>query len=216
MPFAAGCYDPPEFPLITTVPIEAAPGSSCVDDPDTVVACTVDGDTLDAVACGADVGLRVRLLGIDAPELDHGSGAECGADAAHAELTRLVAARPVTLSFDLTCTDVYDRTLAYVYLMDDEIDPFRDEPGVEDLIVDLSAGDGGEALLVNEWLLWQGFVWPFDEDWVGPLILQQRLDSATSHARDGGLGLWSTCAETTTPPTPLSDTPAPVSHAEDE
>ncbi len=205
----SGCYQPPDFPLITTVPIEAAPGSSCLDEPDVTVACTTDGDTFDVTACGNDVGITIRMLGIDAPEVEHApQPADCGGDAAASELARILSGASVTLAFDELCTDVYDRTLAYVYLMDEEIDPFRDEPGVEELIVDLQAGDGGESLLVNEWLLWNGTVYPFDEDWVAPLLLQTRMDSAVGHAVDGGEGLYSSCAsQPTAPSAPVNDTP---------
>lgn len=213
---AGACYDPPEFPLITTVPIEAPPGSRCLDDPETIVACTIDGDTFDALACGTEAGFRVRMLGIDAPEVAHdGLEADCGADAAAAELARVLAARPVTLGFDEACLDTYGRTLAYVYLFDEEIDPFRDEAGVEELVTDLEAGEGGEALLVNEWLLWRGIVYPFDEDWVGPLIVQERLDAANAHAIDAGEGLYATCTDGTGAPSGIvGDTRATLHTAE--
>ncbi len=55
----------------------------------------LDGDTFDATdSAGGRV--RVRLLGIDAPEVAHGeSAAECGAAAATRQLGRLVTGRRV-------------------------------------------------------------------------------------------------------------------------
>jgi endonuclease YncB( thermonuclease family) len=75
----------------------------------TGIATAADGDSLRVQ------GDRIRLLGIDAPELDqlcwNGSGAEwqCGR-AAKAELARLVAAGPVDCQPE--GTDKYGRTLA--------------------------------------------------------------------------------------------------------
>jgi micrococcal nuclease len=70
-----------------------------------------DGDTLRA---GEE---RVRLIGIDAPEVD---GAECGADAATDALERLVpVGTRVLLVADEDPTDRYDRTLAYVHRASD-------------------------------------------------------------------------------------------------
>lgn len=77
-----------------------------------LLACTVtDGDTL---RCGEE---RVRLLGIDAPEL-HGCapGRRCvegdGA-AARATLARLIGGRRLTI--DRSGTDHYGRTLGVVF-----------------------------------------------------------------------------------------------------
>ena len=65
----------------------------------------VDGDTFEAS------GVRVRLIGVNAPEHD-----ECfGAEAAE-ELTRLIQGEYVTLKTDAQVLDDYGRTLAYVYL----------------------------------------------------------------------------------------------------
>lgn len=71
-----------------------------------------DGDTL-----VLDDGRRVRLLGIDAPELDaEGIVARELAARAGAELRRLAEARDVTLLVGFPSEDRYGRTLAYVEL----------------------------------------------------------------------------------------------------
>jgi endonuclease YncB( thermonuclease family) len=76
----------------------------------------VDGDTLHVEVAGED--WSVRLLGVDAPEVAHGStAADCGGDDATAGLARLAApGTAVTLSFDSRADkqDRYDRYLAYI------------------------------------------------------------------------------------------------------
>lgn len=82
-----------------------------LDGREVTVTSITDGDTLRA---GDE---RVRLIGIDAPEVD---GAECGADAATAALERLVpVGARVLLVSDQEPTDRYDRTLAYVHRASD-------------------------------------------------------------------------------------------------
>ncbi len=192
--FFVGCYQPPDFPLIETIPIEAAPGSSCLDRDEYVVACVVDGDTIDLTACGDEEGIRIRMLGIDAPETAKGDiPAECLADEAAAELSERLLGERVRLTFDVACTDVYDRVLAYVWLEDDALDAMAAEPGVDELLDELSAGADEPSLLLNEWLLYTGVVWPFDEDWVAPLIYQTRMDAAVAHAEAGASGVWGEC-----------------------
>jgi endonuclease YncB( thermonuclease family) len=74
-----------------------------------------DGDTFTIRADGASV--KVRLLGIDAPEVAHETTpADCGGDAAKAALaTLLPIGTPVTLTFDTYADrqDKYDRLLVY-------------------------------------------------------------------------------------------------------
>jgi endonuclease YncB( thermonuclease family) len=70
----------------------------------------VDGDTVDAQLTGGPM-LRVRLIGIDAPE-----AGDCGADAARAVLSQLVLGRSVSLVSDPTqpAQDSFGRSLFYV------------------------------------------------------------------------------------------------------
>lgn len=75
-----------------------------------------DGDTVGTVD-GAGERVRVRLLGIDAPEVAHdGKAGECGAADAAAALERLVLHQRVTLVDDPRADpiDRYGRRLAYV------------------------------------------------------------------------------------------------------
>ncbi len=74
----------------------------------------VDGDTIDVVGVG-----RVRLLGIDAPELGRGyDTAAPFAKEARDRLTALVLHRWVRLEQDGQALDVYSRHLAYVLTED--------------------------------------------------------------------------------------------------
>jgi micrococcal nuclease len=71
-----------------------------------------DGDTI-----LLDNGERVRYLGIDAPEIDHGKGkSEFMALAARDFNLKLVRNARVRLEFDQERKDRYGRLLAYVYL----------------------------------------------------------------------------------------------------
>jgi endonuclease YncB( thermonuclease family) len=79
-----------------------------------LVRAVIDGDTIDVSTVG-----RVRLLGIDAPEL--GRGYDTAAPFAHeakVRLTSLVLHRWVRLEQEGQALDAYDRHLAYV-LTDD-------------------------------------------------------------------------------------------------
>lgn len=70
-----------------------------------VVTSVVDGDTLDVEGVG-----RVRLVGIDTPEVG-----ECGYDQARERLSDLVLGEPVTLvTAGVDDRDRYDRLLRYV------------------------------------------------------------------------------------------------------
>jgi micrococcal nuclease len=79
----------------------------------------IDGDTF-WLDDGSDESLRVRLIGIDAPESrDYGSKIKgYYGEEAKEYLTKLIRGKKVRLEFDVERFDQYDRTLAYVYLED--------------------------------------------------------------------------------------------------
>lgn len=75
----------------------------------------LDGDTFDATVRGSS--MRVRILGIDTPEVSHdGSTSDCGAEAATATLKRLIGDRRVIVEHDprSAARDQYGRELGYV------------------------------------------------------------------------------------------------------
>ena len=75
-----------------------------------------DGDTFKAET-GRGVE-RVRMIGIDTPEVDHnGPDDECFGEEASDYLAALIDGDLVWLTFDSECDDQYDRTLAYVHTM---------------------------------------------------------------------------------------------------
>jgi len=88
----------------------ASPSSDLTRSDPVLVRAVIDGDTIDVATYG-----RVRLLGIDAPELGRGfdTAAPFAADA-RARLASLVLHRWVRLERDAVTRDAYDRHLAYV------------------------------------------------------------------------------------------------------
>lgn len=168
-----GCYQRPD--VLPDVP-DRIPfvETGCAPSREAMVACTLDGDTFDVGRCGQDQGERIRMLGIDAPEIAHEEPAQCWGNFAADQLRAELSGQRVTLSFDVECLDPFGRTLAYVWL---------DDP----------SDTAEEPVLVNEWMLSHGYARLFDEDWVAPLRIQALLDDAERDARARGLGLWGVC-----------------------
>ncbi len=79
----------------------------------------VDGDTF-WVDNGTKKGEKIRLIGIDAPESRNAFNKKKGYYGKEAKeyLTNLLNGKSVRLENDVTQTDRYGRTLAYVYLQD--------------------------------------------------------------------------------------------------
>lgn len=194
-----GCYTPPdvettpwETPILTNEDVGA-----CAAQRGERVACVIDGDTFDAFECGTDNRTdTIRLLGIDAPETEKpGTEAQCYADAAFAELTRLVEGRFIQLTFDEECQGVFGRTLGYVWMEADDVEPLIDARLFDDLLDSSTydADDGVPMVLINEYLLLGGFARLFDEAWVDPLRWQNEFIEATTIAQNRRSGLWAAC-----------------------
>ncbi len=81
----------------------------------------VDGDTIDVMVNGSIE--RVRLIGIDTPEIAHGSEpADCGGEEATRFLARnLPIGTPVVISRDVVARDHYGRLLGYITRATDEV-----------------------------------------------------------------------------------------------
>jgi micrococcal nuclease len=133
-----------------------------------VVEQVVDGDTIDVVIRGRHE--RVRLLGIDTPEVHVDDGVpECfGPEAAGYTTSLLPAGTEVRLERDVVGRDHYGRLLAHVYRLADD-------------------------LHVNDELLRRGYARPLT---IAPnRALAERYVTATIAAEAAGLGLWSACSD---------------------
>ena len=133
-----------------------------------VVEYVVDGDTIDITIGGAEE--RVRLIGIDTPEIAHddGSPAECfGPEAASFTSELLPVGTEIRLVRDVVGRDDYDRLLAYVFRRADD-------------------------LFVNEAIVAGGYAHPLTIE-PNDAYASQLVAGATS-AESSGLGLWAACA----------------------
>lgn len=193
-----GCYTPPNLdttPWETPI-LSQGEFSPCATARVERVACIIDGDTFDTFSCGSDDEARIRMLGLQAPEVEKpGEEAQCYADASTRELSRILLDRTVTLTFDAECEGVFGRTLAYVWMPADEVEPLLDARTFEDL-TESSTFDEDDAeplILLNEYMLLAGFSRRYDEDWVDPLRWEPEFIEAETLAQNRRAGLWSIC-----------------------
>jgi micrococcal nuclease len=141
-------------------------GSSASPRDAGVVTRIVDGDTIDTEIGGRRE--RVRLIGIDTPELHTADGPpECMAVEARTHTAELLpVGTDVRLERDLVGRDDYGRLLAYVFRGDD-------------------------GLFVNEAIVAGGFARPLT---IAPNdAYRQRFVAAARAAADADLGLWQAC-----------------------
>lgn len=125
----------------------------------------VDGDTLHV----SDLDERVRLIGIDTPEVD--GYAECYGNEATDHLAGLVQpGTEVEIRFDVETFDRYGRYLGYVYRLSDD-------------------------LLVNERMLSDGYA---QVATFPPNVMHvDAFNRAQTEAREANRGLWAECADPT-------------------
>jgi endonuclease YncB( thermonuclease family) len=132
----------------------------------------VDGDTIDVLLDGEKV--RVRLIGVDSPDMNHPH--TCGAPEAKAMAEELLAqsAGRVLLEKDVSDKDRYGRLLRYVWF-------------------DMA----GDPTMLNLQMVEQGYAkaaaYPPDTHH------QRHFEQAERLARAQNLGLWSTCPAWATP-----------------
>jgi len=114
------------LPLAFAAVAGCAPPATPADPSLAVVDRVLDGDTIDVMIGGKHE--RVRLIGIDTPEIAHPSSgnrpandAECFGDEAKAFTQSLLApGTQVRLERDVVPRDDYGRLLAYVHTVDGE------------------------------------------------------------------------------------------------
>ncbi len=133
----------------------------------------IDGDTI-ILSAGAGAkapdgtplqGVTVRLIGINAPEIEHqGNAAECWSSEASQGLRNAVLGPDLELEYGDELRDIYGRILAYVRL---------------------PSGDVANELMVS-----QGHARSFREFRHAYTTLYNRLES---EAMVAGLGLWGAC-----------------------
>jgi micrococcal nuclease len=165
--------------LLSVAPLAACGGGGAAAPPATgaveanaTVEHVVDGDTIDVLVDGAEE--RVRLIGIDTPEIAHAASgnrpaqaAECFGEQASAYTESLLpVGTPVRLERDVVPRDDYGRVLAYVY----------------------RAADG---IFVNYEIIRQGYAQPLT---IPPNVAfsERMVDAARAAERDD-VGLWSDC-----------------------
>lgn len=160
----AGCTWPPTLPLsAAATPPSPAPGTTLQ------VVFVADGDTLTGVDAEGNR-TRVRLLGIDAPEVARDGGeSQCGAERSADALHDRVHGRTVTLTADpvADAEDRFGRVLAYVTFEGRDV-----------------ALEQVEAGLAEAW-------YPASEPRPTRYAEYRRAEQA---ARAAGTGLWADCA----------------------
>jgi micrococcal nuclease len=158
---AAGCASG-----ATGAATELPPGANAI------VTAIVDGDTIDVDVGGREE--RIRLIGIDTPEIAHpaagdrpANAAECFGEEAHRYTGELLAVGSgVRLERDVVARDDYGRLLAYVY----------------------RAADGA---FVNYEIVRHGFAQPLT---IAPnTAFADLFVEAVRYAERGDVGLWAAC-----------------------
>ncbi len=132
-----------------------------------VVEWVIDGDTVDIDIGGREE--RVRMIGIDTPELHtDAGGAECMArEALEFTASQLPSGTEVRLERDVVGRDDYGRLLAYVYRRADDV-------------------------LINELVVARGYARPLT---IAPNDTHsERFVTAALAAEAANLGLWGACA----------------------
>jgi micrococcal nuclease len=126
-----------------------------------IVESIVDGDTI-----LVENGVRVRLLGVNAPEKN-----ECYGDESKKELSRLIMGREIILEKDQTAKDGFGRLLRYIFIHNDS--PIEDN------------------LFVNKKMVRGGFA---RAQYVKPNKKYLAfLQAAEREAKNENLGLWKNC-----------------------
>lgn len=123
----------------------------------------IDGDTIEI-----EGGKRVRLIGIDTPELNKSGETGCFGREAFDYADKLLKGQAVRLEKDISETDRYGRLLRYIYLGD---------------------------VFINDKLVREGYarVYTYPPD----VKYSEQFRQAENEARENNRGLWSACQKET-------------------
>ncbi|MEI6533442.1 MAG: thermonuclease family protein [Candidatus Roizmanbacteria bacterium] len=127
----------------------------------------IDGDTIEL-----DNGEKVRYIGMNAPEIQHGKNkAECYGNEATQKNKELVEGKTIKMEKDISERDKFGRLLRYVYLPND--------------------ASPSSVLFINAYLVEQGYARAkaFKPD----LTYIPYIKSVETIAKEKNIGLWSNC-----------------------
>ncbi|MSP54744.1 MAG: hypothetical protein EXR69_03930 [Myxococcales bacterium] len=127
----------------------------------------VDGDTFYCTPDGTFDSVKVRMIGVDTPEIAHGDAAECYGNEAWAYTGAALNGRLAWLTFDAEELDDYGRTLAYVIR------------------------DTTEAGFYNRRIVRDGYAIPLEIAPDDSYAAEIQADANAAEA--DGLGLWAAC-----------------------
>jgi micrococcal nuclease len=153
--------------LSTIDPDSLPQGSSPCRQPELVfVYAAIDGDTIHVDSSRGEE--SIRMIGLDTPEVGwNGDSSECYGLEAQAYTRDALEDGEVWLTFDNNCTDMYDRTLAYVHVGSGQQDFFQRQ---------LLRGGYGRAY-----------------PWEDTATFEDTFAQDELHAQSEGLGLWGLC-----------------------
>ena len=144
-------------------------GDNCAPTREVTVARTLDGDTFETTE-----GESIRLLGINAPEIAHpDQDVECWGPESGDWLAAQLTDQTVKLGFDAECTDLYGRTLAYVWTLG------------------TYTGDTSDDVLINEQSVREGESRVYED--FDDIKLADILYEAQAVAQRESSGLWGVC-----------------------
>jgi len=132
----------------------------------------VDGDTIVVKEIG-----KVRLIGVDTPETKHPKKpVEYFGKEASAFTKRMVEGKKVRLEYDWQRKDKYNRVLAYIYVMTNDV---KDMPEFKDR--------ASMELMVNAELIKQGYGHAYTRY---PFKYLEQFRKYEKEARENKKGLW--------------------------
>ena len=147
---------------ITTEETKKETSSSTNSNKDAyLVTRVIDGDTFEVAS-----GQKVRMIGIDTPEISGDNTPECYGSEAAIEVKSLLENQEVFLQKDVSETDKYGRLLRYVYL---------------------------DELFINEYLVNTGYA--YAADYPPDSKYKNTFAVAEQSAKNAQRGLWSQCAD---------------------